>query len=110
MVGQGVNTTIASAEKRTQYPAHEADQDRAPEGASETVDMETMHELIHQEEHEGVHHKYENPEGENNEGRHQEKQDGTEERVEDAEEQRCADQGGGAIITNPADDRRSDHH
>ena len=59
-----MHAPIASAEERTQHPAHNTDQDRAPKSAPETVDMKSVHKLVHKQEHEAVHDKDENAEKE----------------------------------------------
>ena len=110
VVRQGMNPAVASTKKSAQHPAHDADQDGAPERASKTVDVKTVHELVHQEEHETVNDEDENPEGENNQWCHEEQKDWTQESVEDTQEQRCADQGRDTVVPDAADERGRDHH
>jgi len=66
MVRYRMDAPIASTKKRAQHPTHEANQDRAPKSAPEAVHVEAMHELMNQEQHQAVHDKDEQSEGENN--------------------------------------------
>jgi hypothetical protein len=57
MVRQNVHASIASAKERAQHPADDPDQERAPEGASKTLDMKTTYDARHPVEHQSVHNK-----------------------------------------------------
>ena len=102
-MSQRMNATVASTEKRAQYPAYDTNQDSAPKCAPETVNVKSMHEVIHEEEHETIHDEDENPEGKNDQRRRQEKQNGTQKGVQDSEEQRRAKERGNAVIANSTD-------
>jgi hypothetical protein len=104
-----MHPAVAASEKGAQDPAHDADQDRAPESAAETVDMEAMHELIYEQKHESVDDKDENAKSENDQRRHEQKENGTEESIKDSKEERGADKRRCAIITNATYERRRDH-
>jgi len=109
-MGERMHPAIAASEKGAQDPAHDADQDRAPESAPETVDMEAMHELVDEEKHESVDDKDENAKSENNQRSHEQEQNGTEESIKDSKEERGANERCGAIVANATDQGRRDHH
>lgn len=101
---------VTSAKKRAEEPAHKADQDRAPKGAPETLDMEAQHNVIHEQEHEAVHDKNKKPERENDERRGKQEKDGPEECVEDSKQERRANQRARTVVANAVNEPgRNDH-
>src|SRR5450432_59257 len=109
MMGERIDPAVAAAKKCAQHPAHETNEDRAPKGAPEAIDMKAVHQIVPQVKQQSVHDENEKPESKNNQRRREEEQNGAEESVEDTEEQRCAEQGSDAVVTNPANDRGRDH-
>jgi hypothetical protein len=104
-----IDESITPAKERAQHPTYEANQDRSPKSAPETVHVEAMHKLVDQEQHETVHDKDEKAEGENNQWGREKQQDRTQERVQNSQKQRSTDQRGRAIVSNATDERRRDH-
>ena len=75
----------------------------APQNAlPKLIDVKSVHEIVHEQEHEAVHHKNEKPKCEDDQRRHEQEQDRTEKSIKDPEEQGGADEGSGAIIANSA--------
>jgi hypothetical protein len=108
-MGERMHAAIASAKKGAQDPAYDADQNRAPKSAPETIHMKAMHELVDEQKHQSIDDKDENAKSENNQRSHEQEQNGTEECVKDSKKKRGANERRGAIITNAADQGRRDH-
>jgi type I restriction-modification system DNA methylase subunit len=108
-MSERINVAVAPAKECAQQPADDANQDRAPESASETIDMKSMHKLIHDQEHEGVNHENENSKGEDDQGRREQEQDRAQESVQDSEQEGRTEERADAVVANPADHSGRDH-
>ena len=105
-----MNLPIAAAEKRAQNPAHEANQNCAPKGAAEVIDVKAVHEILHEKKHQAIYDEDEKPEREHNQRRHEQEQNRPQESVQDSEEQGRAHERAEAVVTDALDHSRGDHH
>ena len=106
VVGDDMDLAIAGAEKRTENPAHEADDDRAEEGVPESLDMKRWNDLRDQQEEQGIDHKNEKSHRDNNERQAEQEQHRADNGIDDAEKQGSPEKGSHRFAFEPGDKLR----